>query len=140
MCISVPLTWRRSHRRGFFCEFWKNFQISFFVELLGRTFVSDTLVLIINHWTVGNTLFTEAATRGVLCKDMFFKIFQIYRKTSAPESLLKLQNFSCSCRFLGKYSDSHQTSKMELFAKTAAENYFRKKLHLRCLTGFYLRF
>ena len=36
------------------------------------------------------------------------------------------------------YSESCQTSKMEPFAKqftAAADSYFHKKLHLRCLTG-----
>ena len=97
----------------------KYFQGSFFVELLGRTSVSDTCVLIINHWTVENTFFTEAAFLKV-----FLKISQ-----NSQENIL--QNFSCSCSFLIKYSEPYQTSKIELFAKTAAE-----KLHFRCLTEF----
>ena len=33
-------------------------------------------------------------------------------------------------------SEPCQKSKIELFVKIVHGNYFRKKLHLRCLTGF----
>ena len=37
------------------------------------------------------------------------------------------------------YSEPCQTSKMKLYAKIVNVNYFHKKLHLRCWTGFWIR-
>ena len=51
---------------------------------------------------------------------------------------LNLRIAAKSFKNAGVYSEPNKTTKMVLFAKTLAVNYFRKKLYPRCSTGFWI--
>ena len=65
----------------------------------------------------------------------YLGIFKTFGGRSTPSKVLNR-------KALEAYSEAYQASKMECFAKIErlkAVNYFRKTLHLRCLTGFWIR-